>query len=212
MKVGLDLDGTVVDSRARHAIALERAASQVGVVLPEGLLARFVADKAEGLTGLAVLEGAGVPLPEEILQRWIALIESDELLAHDVLYPGVMAALERQWALGWRFHIVTARQNSEGAHRQVKRLGLEAVCTQVLVVPPGRHRSTEGLGAKAEAAGDLGLEAVIGDTEDDWRWARELGVGFFPVACGFRSAAFWHGRGLAAHADLASAMAALSAR
>jgi phosphoglycolate phosphatase-like HAD superfamily hydrolase len=209
MNIGLDLDGTLLDSRERHRVALLRAAEEERVTLPAGLAESFVREKAAGFSGVEVLNRHGVSRAAAIGERWVALIELEGLLDLDRLYPGALEVLAQAAAQGIDFHLVTARRNRESAACQIRSLGLEQHCRSIHIVDPSSPEAAGRAGvAKARATRCYGLNAVIGDSEVDWEWARLIGVGFYPVSYGFRNDGFWLGRGLSAYPDLVGALRA----
>lgn len=193
MRIGLDLDGTLLDSRARHLAALRQSACAVGVALAEEDILTYWLLKTDGSNGLTALRRLGIPEASKIHQEWVSIIESDHLLALDRIYEDTLQALQRAWALSATFLLVTSRQNPRAAHRQVTDLGLGKYLKEIIVVDAAKRMT------KATVSRDLGLEAVIGDTEVDLEWAQDLGVPFYASCFGFRSRQFWDNRGVTSY-------------
>ena len=203
LHVGLDLDGTLVDSRSRHGRALAAAEVSLECELPHGLIANYVALKSDGRSGLKVLKASGIPDADKLIARWAEIIESDEFLLQDALYRGVTGELKKHAARGMVFYIVTSRQRRGAVLRQIEELGLGKVIEHTYVVQPG------GSATKGRASEHLELCAVVGDTEVDWEWSRELTVDFFPLDWGFRNRAFWLERGVKPWKDLGAVLDAI---
>jgi|GEM_PF-1675339 len=197
--IGLDFDGTILDSRRRHVVALRLAAEQLAEPLSEGVAEAYLHLKCSGASGVDALRKLGVSAAESLAQRWTKLIESDEMLSLDRLYPNVLKSLERHRALGYAFVLVTGRQRAEAARRQVAHFGLSRHLCETIVVDPLSRSET-----KAMVTQDHGLEGVVGDTEVDLQWALDLNIAFHATSFGFRDEAFWSNRGVKCYGDITS--------
>ena len=197
MLIGLDLDGTLLDSRLRHMVTLQRAAEALAVPLSEDDAQEFFQEKREGNSGIEALRRLGIPSAENISLRWIEMIETEEMLALDRLYPDTMDALMRQWARKSTFVLATGRHDQAAARRQISRLGLqEFFCAMIFVDPLDRSQT------KAAATRRYDLGAIVGDTEIDLRWAADLGVSFHASSYGFRSENYWQRHQITSHVTL----------
>lgn len=112
------------------------------------------------------------------------IIESEALLALDQLYPGALRTLKTQVERGHQFLLATVRHNPRAAMKQIAHLGITGLARQVIVVD-SHDRQT-----KSAATRDCGLHAVVGDTEIDHHWARDLDIPFYASGFGFRSPYF----------------------
>lgn len=201
--IGLDFDGTLLDSRARHAAALSQAARELGLVLPDGLPERFVAEKSNGSPGVEVLARHQIARARDLAGRWTVIVEDLELQALDRLYPDVLPCLTEGRRHECRYVVATARQNPAAAVGQAERLGLRLLVEDFIVVDPLRA----GVGRrKAEATQHFGLSLIVGDTESDLQWARCLDTRFCALARGFRSDVFWRTLDVEPRPDLATAL------
>jgi phosphoglycolate phosphatase-like HAD superfamily hydrolase len=205
MLIGLDLDGTLLDSRLRHAVALRRAAEALAAPLPERDVQAYLRLKCDGCSGVAALRQLGVQAAEEISQRWVEIIESEEMLALDQLYPDTLDALGCQWSGQNEFALVTGRQNPEAARRQIIRMGMESFFCEVIVVDPRDHSQS-----KAAVTSHLDFGAIAGDTEIDLKWAMESNAGFYASSYGFRSPDYWNRRQIASYASLSAILQAIA--
>jgi phosphoglycolate phosphatase-like HAD superfamily hydrolase len=190
--IGLDLDGTLLDTAVRHKVALAQAAASLEVSLPHGFLDRYYFEKCEGISGKQVLLRNNIPRAEEVAKRWVEIVESPDLLKLDRLFPGVMETLSAMKKIGFNFTIVTVRQNQGQATKQIQAVGLAEAIDNVFV----SSISIDGASppSKSELTANLGINAVVGDSEVDEEWARQLGVEFLTVASGIRSRKFWVSR------------------
>jgi phosphoglycolate phosphatase-like HAD superfamily hydrolase len=192
--VALDLDGTLLDCRARQvAVAVHLAGS-----LDEDA---FWAAKRGGATTAAALAAQGAP---DVSAEWVEQIEDERWLALDLPLPGAEAALAELRRAGFDPVVLTARRHANRVAAQVERLGL---APPVVVAPAAA--SVE----KAAALRQVGAAGLIGDTESDLEAARAAGVPYELVSTGQRDAAFLRRHGAAAvHDTLGQAVEALVAR
>jgi phosphoglycolate phosphatase-like HAD superfamily hydrolase len=186
MIIGLDLDGTLLDSRARHVEALRRAAAALSISISNDIAESYLELKRNGQNGRQALEVLGVPRSREITKIWVEIIESRDLLSLDRPYPNALDGLREAIHRGHAFVLATCRQDSSAVLDQISGFGLEQLLDSVHVIDPRSHCRT-----KAAATREFRLEAIAGDTEVDHQWAIESGARFYASAYGFRSREFW---------------------
>lgn len=174
-----DLDGTLIDCRARQ-VALARHVAGAG--LDED---RFWAAKRGGATTARALADQGFERAEALAAEWVRLVERDEWLALDALLPGAREALRRTA----HAMVLTARSDGDALARQVRRLAI-ADFAHVVIVDPAVAADH-----KSEVLREVHAAAFIGDTESDARAAESAGVPFLAVDTGQRDAAFLSARG-----------------
>jgi phosphoglycolate phosphatase-like HAD superfamily hydrolase len=192
LRIGLDLDGTLIETSARHKIALDEAARSLGVKLLAEFLEIYYQEKRNGVSGKQVLLHHGIPKADEISRLWIENVENELLLRTDSLFPLVLNKLKAMVGFGAQFYLVTGRQHQARALRQIKALGIGAVMNQSFVAKV--NEKGERQLTKSELTRNLGLNAVIGDSEVDEEWARDINAQFYAVECGIRSNKFWQQR------------------
>jgi len=182
-----DFDGTLLDSRQRHIIVLTDCINQINGTkyIPEDFN-DFISYKSDGNSGLTYLQSKEIPNANDIFALWVKKIEDKEYLGTDILYPNVcecLNVLKSQYNL----FLVSARNNKENAYWQVSNLNISSFFKEIFFVS-----NTGNVGDnKYMAVKPLSIAYVIGDTEIDYDLAKKLNCIFFPVNCGFRSAAFW---------------------
>jgi phosphoglycolate phosphatase-like HAD superfamily hydrolase len=189
LRIGLDLDGTLIETAPRHKAALLQAARSVGLELSPSFADVYYDEKRNGLSGKQVLLHHGVPEAERISRVWIEVVEDESLLVTDSLYPAVLETLDMMATEGCAFYIATARQRESAVLEQISKLGLRSRVREIFVTklnPAGKI-----MRKKHELTKHLGLQAVVGDSETDHAWAGELGVRFLGLSCGIRSERFW---------------------
>ena len=186
----LDLDGPLLDGRARHY------ACYSAILLAHGYrplpLEVYWEMKRERTNRRKQLEATGAgDLYDRFIADWIESIEEPEFLELDVVQPGARPALRAWKRQGKRLLLATQRHNPQGLTVQLERLGLARYLDRVL---PCEH--ARGGAGKAEqvrlAAPDLRPEETlwIGDTEVDVEAARALGCRVCAVTCGLRTSSY----------------------
>ncbi len=181
----LDLDGTLLDTSARHyAVYLECA--QDNDMAPLNLDAYWQL-RREGLSNLDVLlrKGLAASAAGTAKHIWEKRIEAQELLKMDRLFPGIFEWL-RSWCDTFRFVLVTLRTRQDNLKMQLKWLGLDSCLRSVYCAP---HRSIKK-GTKALAVPEHlrpQVLAWVGDTELDIQGALEIKARPIGVASGMRT-------------------------
>ncbi|MEY3283612.1 MAG: hypothetical protein RIR86_1625 [Acidobacteriota bacterium] len=185
-----DLDGTLVDSRADLAAAVNLMLEELGEpVLSEAAVIGFVGEGARLLVERSLLAAAGRAIAgqepaEEAVERALEIFMRhyrNHLLDRTVLYPGVGEALAQlaQLPLG-----VITNKPYEFAVTMLKRLGLDHYFRIVLGGDsmPERKPSPMMLLEAARACGvDPARTLMIGDSRIDIAAGRNAGM----KTCGF---------------------------
>jgi len=190
-----DFDGTILSSFHRHEVAMLDATLASGIRLDVSTLIRA---KRMGSSNLDWLREKGLSRSEveKIAQKWLSIIEDDDLLALDHLFVDVPAAIGL--TSGQPRVLCTARNNQAGLKRQLREHNLNSSFDFVIRVRPG-----PGVGLrKAKALSRWEISSFFGDTEEDLTAAKVLGAKPFMVSRGFRSETFWNERGEASYANL----------
>lgn len=205
MLIGLDLDGTVIDCRARQVAVASWAADQLRMdPLDED---RFWALKRSGSTTMEAfrLLGAAPHLARQASILWFDAIENPTWLILDELLAGAMDALIAFAAAGGSSVILTARRQAQSVLAQTTRLGLDSVVDDVIVVEP-RHAAIK----KSSVLQSIRAEAMVGDSESDAEAALLAALPFLLVSTGQRSREFLQDRGHSVvYGTLASALRSL---
>lgn len=219
----LDLDGPLLDVRARYVAVHEQLVTTLGL---GGSPAAAYWEAKRERTPLATLLRVAPDDPRLAAYRegWSRTIESDAMLALDTVQPDALrtlAALPRTV----RRTLVSMRTNVAGAAATLDRVGLRTHLDDVIWVP---HADGDKIAAYRRAlAGHVppaappaagtarsarigATTAAIGDTEVDCDAARATGVRFVGVSCGIRTAARLRAAGATeVVGDLAAACALL---
>jgi phosphoglycolate phosphatase-like HAD superfamily hydrolase len=206
--VVLDLDGPVLDVRARYRAVHERLVVLLG--LTPAVAARDFWEAKRSRTPLPALLGLREDHPSVRAYRegWLRLIEDDAQLALDAVQPGAREALGAIPA-GVRKALVSMRTNRDGAAATLDRLALTACFDEIVWVAHSegdKAAGVQGVVRQTEAKRVL----VVGDTEVDLAAARAGGHRFVGVECGIRSREALSAMGVEHIAcDLAAALAPL---
>jgi phosphoglycolate phosphatase len=182
--VAVDLDGTLLDVRARHYYAHRLASLSCGLDPVEP--SRYWRLKREGGDVARLLSTDDQHRLSSYDAAFRLRIEEPELLRLDVVFPGVPEWLDRAAARGYRIVIVTSRQSEERTRAQLHML---KVSVSDVVVCGGADKA-----AALTEASNLRPSIWIGDTEADIDAARNVGSRCVVVTSGLRNGAFLRNR------------------
>ena len=198
--VVFDIDGTLVDSRERHALVLRYALDKNGLAAEGFDAAAFLAFKREGGSSKDFLRHQ-MKLSEKycnmVASCWVEHIEDEFFLRSDTLYPDSLYTLKKVKEEGYAVHILTARQNASAVKKQIEGFSLGGYVDDVVVVSPKNavvHKKDALLCWK-----DTILS--IGDSEVDYNAAKAAECAFFALSRGFRSQSYWKKLGVLSHED-----------
>lgn len=180
-KLLLDLDGTLIDCKQRlHRLFTTLAGSAI-------TFDEYWEIKRQRITQADMLSRMFGMNPVEIdhfKKEWLRRVEEPALLAIDTPFPGVLDFLRRA-AESHDLYIVTARQHPDLAREQIAALGMAAYVEDIVV--------TRQLSDKADAVRQRiavrPSDRMVGDTGEDIRAGKALGVRTAAVLTGVLSAA-----------------------
>lgn len=179
MNIVLDLDGTLIDTRARLYRLFQHLAPESPLSFNE-----YWAFKRRGLSNADLLADELVWDEAAIVtftRDWMALIEAPEFLALDEAFAGVADALSHL-AERADLHLCTARQLPGAARAQLDKLGLSRWFKTVLVTE--QHADKQGVLARQLPQLRPG-DWMVGDTGRDVQAGRALGLRTCAVLSGF---------------------------
>ena len=198
MRIGVDSDGTLIDSKYRHYKLLEELVPTVRKSATRTLsYDHFIAYKECGYSTLNYLDMLGIEDSLNISNEWIKHIEDDIYLECDQLFPDAITFLDAMHRKSM-LYLVTARIRKETGLQEIHKLGIAKYFEEIIIVNPGKAAGV----AKAERTRGLNLKVTIGDSEIDSIWAELLGVRFFALNRGFRNKQWWEKRGIRSYNDL----------
>ncbi len=198
----MDLDGTLIDSRKRHAIVMQEVLSHTKRSLNAEEYMNYKAEGNSGLKYLTEILGIDMPDAREIQQEWMARIEFSGYLLTDELYTDAVSFLNTVFEKGGVIFL-TARKNRLGLDGELKRLAILPYADYTIVADPDDAMSQKEKAVRVirEAYPEAKL-TVIGDTENEYELARKFGLESRIVNCGFRSKAYWENRGVKTYSSL----------
>ncbi len=196
-----DLDGTLLDARARQVQVLVAACHALGEPAPD--VVGFWHLKRDGNTTREALERLGVlkPVAQQLSAWWVAHVEDADMLGFDELQPRACDAIAACRLNGLSPRILTARRDSRLVQLQIETSGLGTLVDDVCVVAPRLAVTEKAVHLKRWQA-----IAMIGDTESDARAAALAMVPFLAVSCGQRSETYLRSQSLRVFEDVQSAV------
>ena len=182
MKIGLDLDGTILDCKPRQTRLLAALCRACALSVDTE---QYWCLKREGCSNRAALARMGVDerRADALAALWEHAVEDVCWLGFDPLLPFAVETLHRWRGNGHSLHLLSARRNHTNAHQQLRVLGLDCFTSIDFVDPFEAH-------AKRSALADLRLDVYIGDTERDAQCADAARVPPLLVSSGLRDAAY----------------------
>jgi len=179
MKIGLDLDGTILDCKPRQTQLLAVLCRACGFLVDTQW---YWSLKRNGCSNRAALArmGIGKCQADAVAALWEHAIEDVCWLGFDPLLPGAVEILHRWRRQGYSLHLLSARRNHVNARQQLHVLGLDCFASIDFVDPFEKH-------AKEPLITNLRLDFYIGDTERDAQCADATGVRPILVSSGLRS-------------------------
>lgn len=192
-----DLDGTLIDSRARHYLLMKDILIRNGVLISKCFASDFMRYKAEGKSGLSYL--TEVLHMEEmeaqgIHSEWVGRIEEYEWLRYDTLYPDAEEMCKRCECIGKVFFL-TGRKNQVGLLNELERLGIARYAKKVFVVDPAWAEAEKANVLRGISMNDPDC-IMIGDTEVDYHAAKAAGTKYYLLNRGFRGREYWNRAGI----------------
>lgn len=184
-RIAFDLDGTLLDSRKRHQVVMDYVLDEMHLDIDTTNLVSY---KADGHNNISWLESKGVDSGKasEINKRWVELIENEKFLSEDVLYENTIEILKKYSQDNYLL-LLTARNNIEGARRQISNLGLLQYFDDIKIVETSKKTPS----LKGKILEEEKIEEFYGDTESDMEAAEIAGCKFFVSTRGFRSIDYW---------------------
>lgn len=181
--VFVDLDGTILDMRARQYQVYKAILEPMGDRILE--LASFWELKRQRASTASVLLASGARVePARFDEEWLERIESPSMLSLDTLQPGAIWAL-RSLRSTHEVVVVTMRRRWKALCDQLGALGLLSEVDAIIVCQP-EARKDETVGRELGGRVDVVSSHWVGDTEVDIEAGTALGVTTWAVTCGIR--------------------------
>lgn len=175
-----DLDGTLIDDKMRHYKCYENIVKKYGGKAVS--IEEYWNDKRNKVNRHILLEKTHFKGSyEQYLQEWNLTIENDEFMQYAVLKDGVYEALKWMHSISDKVCLVTMRQNGNMLEKQLKVLSIYDEFDEICKAMPYQDKKSKVVRI---TAGESNL--VIGDTEDDGEFAKEIKADFLALSSGLR--------------------------
>lgn len=186
--IAIDLDGPILDGRERHYACYRAIVEPAGYApLPRD---QYWQTKRERIDRRRLLAASGADsIYDQFLSTWLATIESDAMLALDVVQPTAPATLAAWRDEGHAVHLVTARRDEVALRAQLTRLGLTPLLDRIVATPFAEDGATKATALRAATGGAI-PDVWIGDTEVDIDAGKRVGALTVAVTCGLRTEAY----------------------
>jgi phosphoglycolate phosphatase len=185
-----DLDGTLADSVADIAAALNRVLVEEGVAaLDVAVVTGMVGAGARKLIERALIERAVAFDTERLDGLWVRFVERYDAYpcVHTRLYPGVREVLEGLRAEGWLLGVCTNKPQST-ADLVIDELGVRGLFGTVVGGREGVPLKPAGdmvLQALADLGAEAGHAVMVGDSKADVGAARAAGMPVVLMSYGY---------------------------
>ena len=198
INIGFDLDGTLLNTDERHKLVLRDIAAEYNIKLSDEELDHYLSLKKNGLSGLHALTDMQLVHAFEIHEEWIKRIELDEYLSQDSLYDDAISTLETlSTNKQCNLYLVSLRNRPDNALKQVEKLGLSRFFKKIYFE---KHKELKG--HCKSFVGDVSYDWIIGDSEIDYKWAKNKSANFYLLDRGSRSEEFWNAIGVKSFKNL----------
>ncbi|WP_300315514.1 HAD family hydrolase [uncultured Psychrobacter sp.] len=184
MRIGFDLDGTLISCQPKHCVLMTTIAKAFEV---DFVATMYWQDKRAGLNNKQALINQGISGATAIAMNstWISQIETMAWARFDAVFDHARSLLERLKHDGHTLHLVSARNHIPNARVQLNVLGMTHLFDSVDFV------SLQSKKSKAFYFEKRAIHCYFGDTEADFEAAKAVGVEFYPVLTGMRDRAFF---------------------
>lgn len=186
-KAFVDLDGTLIDSKARHISVLQMVFDEF--LIKNTSVNDFVQYKSNGFSTKDYLENILQITPvtaEKISLRWMELIEVNEEIAKDVWYEDALSFLTFLKKNKYYVIVVSARKNKDGLLKFIEKSQINDLLDEIIVVSPVEAKENK---EKYILQSLRDINIVVGDTEADY--VEDVRIKNFLLNRGFRSKKYW---------------------
>ncbi len=186
----LDLDGTLLDTPSAITRTLHQVLGEIrGDIDPEAVRATIGKPLDTSVAGLLGREVSDPVVDEAISQYRRSFAETVLPRAREIMLPGVIEGLTRARAEGLRLAVATSKVRAStlplleasGLDRFLDGVSCHDMVERGKPHPDLAHHAADSLGVPA------GQCAVVGDSADDMRMARNAGMAALGVTTGVGS-------------------------
>lgn len=178
--IGLDFDGTLIDSSQRHVSLLKNLLFKYNLNLD---VDNLLSVKANGIStkDYLIINGVDSDVAKSISAEWVNQIEQPIYLEMDRLYNATSCFLKRT-SIKYKLVLITARSNNDGLYSQLFKFDIEKYFESIHVVDPQKAKKM-----KSDVARDQRIACMIGDTETDLYAALNNNIPFIHIRSCFRT-------------------------
>lgn len=179
MKIGIDLDGTILTCKEKQMSLLNAKLKPYNLKLDLELIWNL---KRTGLNNKDILDNLikDQNIVYKICKSWILEIESIHWLYYDKIIKGSIEKIDKWIMDGHTVHLISARNNKLSAYNQLFFNRINVKFSTIQFVNPLIKN------AKSIIFKELDLDCYIGDTENDVLSANIAGIKSFSVLSGMR--------------------------
>lgn len=183
MRIGLDLDGTLISCKEKHTTLMAALAKAHSI---EFDIERYWSLKQSGKSNYLALNHLGITQETVILldKEWRQKIENLEWSFFDRLLPDTISFLKKLKDSENSLHLISARNNSRNARQQLHHLNLTHYFDSIDFVNSQRGEKKLTFFKARE------IIAYIGDTEYDKQSADLANIRSYLVSSGMRDRNF----------------------
>lgn len=179
MRIGVDLDGTLISCKEKHVCLMASLLKAYNIKINMDV---FWALKRKGFSNIKALNFFN--LDNEVLKKinnqWVDMVENLEWLNMDKPLDGVFEFLSDIRDSKSSLHLISARNNVSNALIQIKSLNLYKYFDTVSFINIKNNEK------KSDIFFSIGIDVYIGDTEYDYVMCVESNVKSILVSTGMR--------------------------
>lgn len=177
----IDLDGPILNGKNRHYQCYKDIINKYGGKplniekywnLKRNMVERNIIIKKSDFQGTY----------DEFMNMWMETIETKKYLKYDTLKPKAVETLENFRKYSNKIYLVTMRNNSNNSMLQLEELGLSRLFDSIILCSSKRENPKYNALKKIQFHSAI----VIGDTEEDTKMAKRLGIKCIGITNGLR--------------------------
>lgn len=201
MNYFFDLDGTLINSTARHYLLMEKLLEKFNIKFSNNFRQKYMEYKLSGYSGKYYLLDRMRITPDVVIkiqEEWVRHIEDKAWQAYDVLYSDTIPILEKIKSKKCKIYFLTNRQNQDNLYQRIKQLSLYDYANDIFVLDPLGEKNKSDILSKYR---NLNI-CMVGDTNIDFEAATIANVPYYILNRGFRNKLYWKKYNIVTYPDL----------